>query len=192
LTAYKDDNNVGLTTTFPERFCELSNQHKLVGDTTRALEILWEAVEKVPYYHQIYVNLQQIYRERGDSAMVDSVKSLGISKLGDAAETWPHIILYQQFLGVFYYQNGMADSALVRYKNAYDTRPDNAIAFRLYRDLYFQQMQRAEYDARTGSEEDKAKAQRLKTEFREIIDDWNRRHPEDMEARNFYNRFRNF
>ena len=86
----------------------------------------------------------------------------------------------------------MPDAALVRYKNAYDTRPDNAIAFRLYRDLFFQQMQRAEFKARTGTEEDKAEAQRLKTEFRELIDDWNRHHPEDMEARNFYNRFRNF
>ncbi len=192
LTAYRDDNNVGLTTTFPERFCELSDQHKLAGDTTRALEVLWEATEKVPYYHQIYVNLQQIYREWGDTVMADSIKNLGISNLREAAELWPEIILYQQFLGVFYYQNGMPDSALVRYKKAYDTRPDNAIAFRLYRDLYFQQMQRAEYKTRTGTEEDKAEAQRLKAEFREIIDDWNRRHPEDMEARNFYNRFRNF
>ena len=192
LTAYKDDNNVGLTTTFPERFCELSNQHKLVGDTTGALEVLWEAAETVPYYHQIYVNLQQIYREQGDTSMVDTVKNVGISKLKAAAEAWPDIILYQQFLGVFYYQNGMPDAALVRYKNAYDTRPDNAIAFRLYRDLFFQQMQRAEFKARTGTEEDKAEAQRLKTEFRELIDDWNRHHPEDMEARNFYNRFRNF
>jgi hypothetical protein len=104
LTAYKDDNNVGLTTTFPERYCELSNQHKAAGDTTRALEVLWEAEERVPYYHQIYVNLQQIYREMGDTAMVDSVKNLGISNLRAAAETWPDIILYQQFLGVYFYQ----------------------------------------------------------------------------------------
>ena len=192
LTAYKDDNNVGLTTTFPERFCELSNEHKAAGDTARALEVLWEATEKVPYYHQIYVNLQQAYREQGDSAMVDSVKNFGISTLKDAADTWPDIILYQQFLGVYYYQNGMPDSALARYEKAYDTRPDNAIAFRLYRDLFFQQLQRAEIKARTGTEEDKAEVLRLKAEFRESIDDWNRRHPEDMEARNFYNRFRNF
>jgi len=192
LTAYKDDNNVGLTTTFPERFCELSNQHKAAGDTARALEVLWQAAEKVPYYHQIYVNLQQIYREQRDTAMVDSVKNLGISTLRDAADTWPDIILYQQFLGVYYYQNGMPDSALARYKKAYNTRPDNAIAFRLYRDLFFQLTQRAEIKAKTGTEEDKAEALRLKSGFRELIDDWNRRHPEDMEARNFYNRFRNF
>jgi tetratricopeptide (TPR) repeat protein len=191
LTAYKDDNNVGLTTTFPERYCELSNQHKAAGDTTRALEVLWEAEERVPYYHQIYVNLQQIYREMGDTAMVDSVKNLGISNLRAAAETWPDIILYQQFLGVYFYQNGMPDSALARYRKAYQTRPDNSIAFRLYRDLFFQNTQRLDMRSKAGDEEAKAETVRLKADFRELIDDWNRRHPEDMEARNFYNRYRN-
>ena len=192
LTAYKDDNNVGLSTTFPERFCELSDYHKQDGDTTRALEVLWEAEDKTPFYHQIYVNLQQIYKEQGDSVMADSVKNLGINNLKAAADTWPDIILYQQFLGVFYYQNGMPDSALNRYAIAYDIRPDNSVAFRLYRDLFFQQVQRAEMRARTGTDEEKAEAQNMKAEFRDLIDDWNRRHPEDMDARNFYNRFRNF
>lgn len=191
LSAYKDDNNVGLTTTFPERFCELSNKYKDAGDTTRALEVLWEAEDRVPYYHQIYVNLQQIYREKGDSAMVDSVKTIGISNLRDAADTWPEIILYQQFLGVFFYQNGMPDSALARYKIAYRTRPDNAIAFRLYRDLVFQTIQRLGGKARTGDESAAVELEAMKDKFKELIDDWNRRHPEDMEARNFYNRFRN-
>jgi uncharacterized membrane protein len=191
LTAYKDDNNVGLTTTFPERYCELSDQYKAAGDTARALEVLWEAEERVPYYHQIYVNLQQIYRGTGDTAMVDSVKNLGISNLRDAAEAWPDIILYQQFLGVYFYQNGMPDSALARYRKAYQTRPDNSIAFRLYRDLFFQNTQRLDMRAKAGDEEAKAESARLKVKFRELIDDWNRRHPEDMEARNFYDRFRN-
>jgi tetratricopeptide (TPR) repeat protein len=191
LTAYKDDNNVGLTTTFPERYCELSDQYKAAGDTARALEVLWEAEKRVPYYHQIYVNLQQIYRGTGDTAMVDSVKNLGISNLRDAAEAWPDIILYQQFLGVYFYQNGMPDSALARYRKAYQTRPDNSIAFRLYRDLFFQNTQRLDMRAKAGDEEAKAESARLKVEFRELIDDWNRRHPEDMEARNFYDRFRN-
>jgi ribosomal protein S18 acetylase RimI-like enzyme len=85
----------------------------------------------------------------------------------------------------------MPDSALVRYKIAYDFRPDNAIAFRLYRDLFFQNMQRAQAKARNGTDEEKAEVEKLKEKFRDLIDDWNRRHPEDMEARNFYNRFRN-
>ena len=79
-----------------------------------------------------------------------------------------------------------------RYAIAYDIRPDNSVAFRLYRDLFFQQVQRAEMRARTGTDEEKAEAQNMKAEFRDLIDDWNRRHPEDMDARNFYNRFRNF
>ncbi len=191
LSAYKDDNNVGLTTTFPERFCELSNQHKAAGDTARALEVLWQAYERVPYYHQIYVNLQQIYREQGDSAMVDSVKNLGITKLKETVDMWPDIILFQQFLGVYYFQNDMPDSALLHYKYAFNTRPDNSIAFRLYRQLLFQVMQRKGALARNGTEEEKANALRYKNEFKALLDDWNRRHPEDMDARNFFNRFRN-
>jgi hypothetical protein len=92
---------------------------------------------------------------------------------------------------VYFYQNGMPDSALARYRKAYQTRPDNSIAFRLYRDLFFQNTQRLDMRAKAGDEEAKAESARLKVEFRELIDDWNRRHPEDMEARNFYDRFRN-
>ena len=192
LDAYKDDNNVGLTTTFPERFCELSDAYKAVGDTTRGIEILWEAVDTVPYYHQIYVNLQQAYAQLGDSAMIDSAKTVGISKLKEAAEAWPEVILYQQFLGVFYYNNGMPDSALVRYKNAYELQPNNAIAFRLLRDLTIQLQQRAQADAAlTGSEEAKMKSEKLGAEARALMEDWNRRHPEDIDARSLFNRYRN-
>jgi tetratricopeptide (TPR) repeat protein len=192
LNAYKDDNNVGLTTTFPERFCELSDAYKAVGDTTRAIEVLWEAVDTVPYYHQIYVNLQQVYAQLGDSAMIDSVKTAGISKLKEAAEAWPEVVLYQQFLGVFYYNNGMPDSALVCYKNAYEIQPNNAIAFRLLRDLTTQLQQQAQSNAvLTGSEEAKMKSEKLGAEAKSLMDDWNRRHPEDIDARSFYNRFRN-
>jgi tetratricopeptide (TPR) repeat protein len=192
LAAYKDDNNVGLTTTFPERFCELSDANKAVGDTVRAIEVLWEAVETVPYYHQIYVNLQQAYVELGDTAMIDSVKMLGLSKLKDAAESRPGVILYQQFLGVFYYNNRMPDSALVHYKAAYDLQPNNAIAFRLLRDLTIQLQQQAAAEADlTGSEEARLKSEKLGEEARALMKDWNRRHPEDIDARSLFNRFRN-
>lgn len=192
LDAYKDDNNVGLTTTFPERFCELSDAYKAVGDTVRAIEILWEAFETVPYYHQIYVNLQQVYAELGDTAMIDSVKTVGLSKLKEAAEARPGVILYQQFLGVFYYNNGMPDSALVHYKAAYDLQPNNAIAFRLLRDLTIQLQQQAAGEADlTGSEEARLKSEKLGEEARTLMKDWNRRHPEDIDARSLFNRFRN-
>lgn len=192
LNAYKDDNNVGLTTTFPERFCELSDAYKAVGDTARAIEVLWQAVETVPYYHQIYVSLQQAYAELGDTVMIDSVKTVGLSKLKEAAEARPGVILYQQFLGVFYYNNGIPDSALIHYKNAYELQPNNAIAFRLLRDLTLQMQQRADAEvALTGSEEARMKSERLGGEARALMDNWNRRHPEDIDARSLFNRFRN-
>ncbi len=193
LDAYKDDNNVGLSTTFPERFCELAGYYKQEGDTTRALEVLWKAAETVPYYHQIYIDLQDTYRALGDSAMVDSVKTVGIAKLSEAAEAWPGIILYQQFLGVYFYQNNMYDSALTRYKSAFKIKPDNSIAFRLYRDLYMQMFQKKELEAlRTGSADLKTESTRMRANIKALLEDWNDRHPEDMDARNFYNRFRNF
>jgi len=192
LEAYKDDNNVGLTTTFPERFCELAINHLEAGDSTRALEILWKAAETIPYYHQIYLDLQRIYMGMGDSAMADSSLKYGINVLTEAADVWPDIILYQQFLGVLQYQNNMPEQAFERYKQAYAIKPDNSIAFRLYRDLFFQLIRMMDEEVlQTGSPEVAAELSELKIEFRELLDDWNNRHPEDTDARNFYNRFKN-
>lgn len=192
LDAFKDDNNVGLTTTFPERFCELAGRQKAAGDTTAALETLWEAVEIVPYYHQIYLDLNQLYTVMGDQAMIDSVKTVGMAKLREAAETWPDIILYQQFLGVLSYSYGMLDTAQAYYKKAFDLQPNNALAFRLLRDLTIQMIQQTQVEVMaTGSKEAKEKIQRLRADAKTIMDDWNRRHPEDMDARNFRNQARN-
>jgi len=192
LTAFKDDNNVGLTTTFPERFCELAENQMAEGDTTAALSTLWEAVDVVPFYHQIYLDLDQTYKSMGNQAMVDSVKTIGLDKLREAAEAWPDIILYQQFLGVLYYSYAMYDSALVCYEKAFDLQPNNALAFRLLRDLTVQLSQQTRMEAMsTGSEEAKAKLQVLREKARNIMDDWNRRHPEDIDARSFRDQYRN-
>lgn len=192
LSSYKDNNNVGLSTTFPERYCELSDAHMAAGDTARALEVLWEAVDIVPYYHQVYLNLQRAYSLLGDSVMVDSVKTVGIRKLEDSVEKWPEIILYQQFLGVFYYNNDLPDLALECYRRAYKLEPNNAIAFRLYRDLTLQLRDRARGETSlTGTEEARKRAEELSKESKEVMEDWNRRHPEDIDARSIYNRFRN-
>jgi tetratricopeptide (TPR) repeat protein len=192
LDAYKDDNNVGLTTTFPERFCELAGYHVDAGDTARAIEVLWMAVENVPFYHQTYVDLQRLYGAIGDSAMADSSLQLGINKLNEATEVWPEIILYQQFLGVLYYHSGNTDRALEHYHEAYNLKPDNSIAFRLYRDLFFQTIREKDQLAlRDKSQELADEILRLKQSFRELIEDWNNRHPEDTDARSFYNRFKN-
>lgn len=192
LAAFKDDNNVGLTTTFPERFCELSDAQLAAGDTAAALQTLWDIVEIVPYYHQIYLNFNQIYTAQGDQAMVDSVKSIGLKKLKEAAEAWPEIILYQQFLGVLYYSYGLYDAALACYEKAFELQPNNALAFRLLRDLTIQMIQQAQAEAMTtGSDSAKEKLRLLREEARNIMDDWSNRHPEDIDARNFRNQFRN-
>ncbi len=192
LDAFKDDNNVGLTTTFPERFCELAGRQRTAGDTTGALETLWEATEIVPYYHQIYLDLNQLYTIMGNQEMIDSVKTVGMSKLKEAAEEWPDIILYQQFAGVLSYSYGMLDTAQSYYKRAFEIQPNNALAFRLLRDLTLQMVQKAQVeDMTTGSKESKEKVNRLRGEAKAVMDDWNRRHPEDMDARNFRSQYRN-
>jgi tetratricopeptide (TPR) repeat protein len=164
LEAFKDENNVGLTTTFPERFSELAIAYASAGDTTRALEILWDSIDKLPHYHQTYIDLQTIYLAQGNTAMVDSVKTLGINNLKAACDAWPMIILYHQFLGVLYFQNNMLDEALDRYRIAYELQPNNAIAFRLYRDLSYHMKK---FDL-----------------ARDLMMDWTGRHPEDLEIRN--------
>jgi tetratricopeptide (TPR) repeat protein len=168
--SFKDENNVGLTTTFPERFSELAEAYRTQGDTARAISILWKSVDWLPFYHQNYIDLQNIYRARGDSVMADSVKAVGIQNLRGACEAWPMIILYHQFLGVFYFQNNMLEEALARYKIAYELQPNNAIAFRLYRDLNYHMGKIAE--------------------ARDLMVDWSHRHPEDLEVRNQLNRMR--
>jgi tetratricopeptide (TPR) repeat protein len=170
VTAFRDENNVGLTTTFPERFSELSDAYKAAGDSAMAISRLWMGIKKIPYYHQNYMDLEDIYNQMGNKAMADSVKSLGIKNLKLACDTWQGIILYHQFLGVFYYHNNMMTEALEKYRIAYQLQPDNAIAFRLLRDL----------TARTGN------MQLAQT----LMIDWTRRHPEDLEIQNQLNRMR--
>jgi tetratricopeptide (TPR) repeat protein len=173
LTAFKDENNVGLTTTFPERFSELSDAYKAVGDTNRAINLLWKSVEKMPFYHQTYLDLIDTYNQIGNKAMADSAMAVGIKNLKDACTSWPEIVLYHQFLGVIYYQSNKFGDAYEKYKTAYALQPDNSIAFRLLRDVCM----------RLGTPE---KIQ----EARNLMVDWSRRHPEDLEIQNQLNRFR--
>jgi predicted Zn-dependent protease len=102
--------------------------------------------------------------------MVDTVMKLGIKNLKVACDAWPGIILYHQFLGVFYFQNNMPNEALERYRIAYELQPNNAIAFRLYRDL---NMHMNKFQ-----------------EAKNLMIDWTRRHPEDLEVINQLNRMR--
>jgi hypothetical protein len=170
IDSYKDENNVGLTTTFPERFSELADGYKAVGDTAMAISRLWMGIKRIPFYHQNYMDLEDIYRQKGDTVMADSVKTLGINNLKAVCDKWPGIILYHQFLGVFYYHNNMLAQARDRYKTAYALQPDNSIAFRLLRDLTYRMGDMAQTQA--------------------LMLDWTKRHPEDMEIQNQLNRMR--
>jgi tetratricopeptide (TPR) repeat protein len=170
ISSYKDENNVGLTTTFPERFSEVSAGYADRGDTTRSIELLWMGIRRIPYYHQDYMDLEDLYRQTGDTVMADSVKTLGINNLKEACDEWPGIILYHQFLGVFYYHNNMYSDAQEEYRIAYQLQPDNAIAFRLYRDMVARQ--------------------RNMSLAQSLMIDWTRRHPEDLEIQNQLNRMR--
>jgi tetratricopeptide (TPR) repeat protein len=170
INSFRDENNVGLTTTFPERFSELSDAYKAVGDTAKAIQVLQMGIKRIPYYHQNFMDLEDIYNQSGDTASANAIKAKGIKNLKLACDVWPGIILYHQFLGVFYYHNNMLPEAQEAYRIAYALQPDNSIAFRLYRDL----------TARMGNMQ---LAQNL-------MIDWTRRHPEDMEIQNQLNRMR--
>jgi tetratricopeptide (TPR) repeat protein len=170
VMAFKDENNVGLTTTFPERFSELSDAYKADGDTTRALQLLWYSADRLPYYHQTYMDLIDTYKQNNNSVMADSAKAVGIRNLKNVCDVWPDIILYHQFLGVLYFHANMLNEALDRYRTAYKLQPDNSIAFRLLRDL---SMHMGKND-----------------EARALMIDWTRRHPEDLEIQNQLNRMR--
>jgi tetratricopeptide (TPR) repeat protein len=173
LTAFKDENNVGLTTTFPERFSELADAYKAVGDTNKAINLLWKSVEKLPYYHQTYLDLMDAYNQIGNKAMADSALATGIKNLKAACTAWPEIVLYHQFLGVVYFQAGKLGEAYNKYKTAYTLQPDNSIAFRLLRDICIRM-------------NDPKKME----EARNLTVDWSRRHPEDLETQNQLNRMR--
>ena len=52
-------------------------------------------------------------------------------------------------------------------------------------------VQQAQAASATGSGEAKEKLKGLREDAKELMDDWNSRHPEDMDARNFRNQYRN-
>ena len=181
LTAYKDENNVGLTSSYPERFSELAFECQKAGDTARAISVLSEAIRQVPYYHQQYVDLKEIYKTRGDSTSSDAVRDQAILNLKKAAETWPDLILFQQFLGVFYFYIGQHAEAVKYYERAFEIQPNNSIAFRLLRDLYFQSLR---IDS-LGLSPNKAKLSAL-------LNEWDSRHPEDGDAKKYYGQMKRF
>ncbi len=170
LNIYKDENNVGLTTTYPERFMELAKYYADHGDTSKAKIVYWDCIAKFPYYYQSYIDLKGIY---GAQAKPDSVKityDIGVRNLKEATIAWPEIVLYHQFLGIVHYANENKDEAIKCYKTALDLDPSNNISFRFLLQLYTM-----------NNQQDKGS---------QLIDWWLSHHPDDREAIQMKNMYR--
>jgi hypothetical protein len=165
LNVYKDENNVGLTTSYPERFIELAQYYQGKGDTAKAKRVYWDSIEKFPYYYQGYVELKNLY---SDSTKADSAKivyDLAVKNLNAAVEAWPQIVLYRQFLGIVHFSNKNTTEAIKSYQIALDQDPSSNLTFRFLLQLYS-----------VSGQKDKGRA---------LLDWWLAEHPEDAEARQF-------
>ena len=176
LNVFKDENNVGLTTTYPERFIELSEFYQAKGDkedSTRARQILRDSIERFPLYYQNYVELNDLYADT--SVFPDSVRYFydqGVRNLEAAVKAWPKMTLYWQFLGVLYTSQKENEKAIHCYEKALKLDPSSNITFRLLMQLY----------TFTG-DRDKGFA---------LLEYWMNEHPEDMDARNMYNVYKRY
>jgi tetratricopeptide (TPR) repeat protein len=162
LNIYKDENNVGLTTTYPERFMELAKYYSDRGDSTKAKITYWDCIAKFPYYYQSYIDLKGFYGgpARADSARV--VYDTGVRNLNAAVKAWPEIVLYRQFLGIVHYANQNNPEAIKCYRKSLDLDPSNNISFRFLLQLYTM-----------SGERDKGEA---------LLNWWISQHPDDREA----------
>lgn len=176
LNVFKDENNVGLTTTYPERFIELSEFYQAKGDkedSTRARQILRDSIDRFPLYYQNYVELNNLYADT--SVFPDSVHYFydqGVRNLQAAVKAWPKMTLYWQFLGVLYTSQKENENAIHCYEKALKLDPSSNITFRLLMQLY----------TFTG-DRDKGFA---------LLEYWMNEHPEDMDARNMYNVYKRY
>jgi len=172
LNVIKDENNVGLTSTYPERFIELATYWRNQGDTTKAIDVLRKSIVVAPYYYQNYIELIKLYAASAKSDSSDYYYNLGIENLNTAIESWPDITLYWQFKGVMSYERGAHSEAIMCYEKALEMDPSSSITFRLLLQLYYetQQMNKA----------------------LELLIYWMDEHPEDMEARNIYNSLKQY
>jgi len=173
LAVFKDENNVGLTTTYPERFIELSEYYQGKGDSVPARRILRDAIDRFPLYYQLYIELSNLYSDT--SAFPDSARyyyDRGVDNLQAAIKAWPKMTLYWQFLGVLYTSQKDNEGAIRCYEKALKLDPSSNITFRLLMQLY----------TFTG-DRDKGFS---------LLEYWIDEHPEDMEARNMYNVYKRY
>jgi len=127
LSVFKDENNVGLTTTYPERFLELAAFHAQKGDTSKAGLVLLDAINRFPIYYQSYVELYNHYKSANMPDSAEIIFKLGISKITEATEAWPGIALYYQFLGELNFMKVEYEDAINAYKKAFIIDPSSKI-----------------------------------------------------------------
>lgn len=170
IEIFKDENNVGLTTTYPERFLELANHYILKEDTLRARQILNDTIERFPFYYQPYIELARLYSDTVFADSAEIIYQLGVKNFDRATQRWPRITLYWQFLGVLHYSQKNFEEAIRCYEIAIGLDPSSNINFKLLLQLY--------------------SATNRKEKGMSLLRMWMKEHPEDMEARNMYNIYR--
>jgi len=167
IDVFKDENNIGLTTTYPERFIELAGYYSRTQDSTKSRQVLHDAIERFPYYYQTYIELMNQYTAADMADSSEATYLLAAENLTRAVEKWPKMTLYWQFLGVVHYKRKIYKKAIDCYETALELDPSSNISFRLLLQLYTYIERR-----------DKAMA---------LLEYWLNEHPQDMEARNMYN-----
>jgi tetratricopeptide (TPR) repeat protein len=172
VNVFKDENNVGLTSTYPERFIELSNYYRQNDDDEKANQVIRDAIERFPFYYQNYIELMEYYGENNQPDSVDAIYRRGVEKIEAATTEWPDITLFRQFLGVLHFENRDYDKAIACYEKSLEMDPSSSITFKLLLQLY-----------NFANKRDKAT---------KLLDYWMKIHPEDMEARNLYNIFKRY
>jgi tetratricopeptide (TPR) repeat protein len=167
ITVFKDNNNVGLTSTYPERFLELSQFYIQQGDSAKSRQTLYDTIDRFPIYYQTYVDLINQYKamEMPDSAA--AIYNRGVENMTRAATAWPEITLYQQFLGELNFAYRDYDEAIRHYEAAWKLDPTATITCYRLVQLY----------ASVGATQ----------KGFDLLEFWLNEHSDDMYARNMYN-----
>ncbi|MCD6161242.1 MAG: DUF2723 domain-containing protein [candidate division Zixibacteria bacterium] len=172
INVFKDDNNVGLTTTYPERFIELATYYANHSDSAKARNIYRESLKRFPHYYQTYIDLINLYKNSDSPDSAKYFYELGIENLQSAVEAWPNINLYWQFLGVLYFNHKDYENAISCYEKSLDLDPSSSISFRLLLQLY-------SYSGNKGK-------------GLVLLEEWLEDHPDDMDARNMYQVYKRY
>ncbi len=171
LSVFKDENNVGLTSTYPERFINLSNFYVETGDTLSSKRILFESLKRFPLYYQTYIELITHYEIEGNTDSSQVFFDKAVESLKEAIEVWPEMTLYYQYLGEINYRVGKNEDALKIYQQAWELDPSSKIS--AYRLIYLY--------AANGQPQDGLN----------LLNHWLAEHPSDMYARQLSKIFRN-